>query len=87
MSRKSKSPATMRTVSIKLDMDAASFVEMEKLQAAYAAACNLLVPTVVETRCWNAYSLHTKAYTRPSRRNTARISALLQSSALGHSGL
>jgi len=34
------------------------------LQAAYADACNRLVPTVVEHRCWNRVALHHLAYAR-----------------------
>lgn len=53
-----------RTVSIKVEADAAAQAELVALQAAYAAACNLLVPTVIESRCWNRYGLHALAYRR-----------------------
>jgi putative transposase len=34
------------------------------LQAAYASVHNLLAPIVVETNCWNRYTLHGLAYRR-----------------------
>jgi putative transposase len=34
------------------------------LQSAYADACNRLVPTVVEHRCWNRVALHQLSYAR-----------------------
>jgi IS605 OrfB family transposase len=64
MAKKEKKPVTLRTVSIKIDADDAARAALSALQAAYADACNLLVPTVVETRCWNRYTLHSLAYRR-----------------------
>jgi putative transposase len=53
---------TQRTASILLEADEASQTLLFALQAAYADACNLLVPIVVENRCWNRYNLHNLAY-------------------------
>ena len=37
---------------------------LERLQVAFAAACNELGPLVKETRCWNRVALHHLAYHR-----------------------
>ena len=55
-------PNTKRTASILIEADAAAFSALVDVQAAYANACNLLVPVVVENRCWNRVALHNTAY-------------------------
>lgn len=64
MPKKPKATATQRTASILLEADEAGQDALSALQAAYANACNLLVPIVVENRCWNRFRLHTLAYDR-----------------------
>ena len=64
MAKKEKKPTVLRTVSIKIGADTAAVAALSALQEAYAGACNLLVPVVAETRCWNRYKLHTLAYQR-----------------------
>ncbi len=64
MAKKEKKPVTMRSASIKIEADQAAFAALSDLQDAYAAACNLLVPSVQETRCWNRYGLHALVYRR-----------------------
>jgi IS605 OrfB family transposase len=54
------SGVTQRTASILIEANEAA----HSLQTAYSNACNLLVPIVAETRCWNRYNLHTLAYRR-----------------------
>jgi putative transposase len=55
-------PNTKRTASILIEADAAAFSALVDVQAAYAKACNLLVPLVVKSRCWNKVDLHNAAY-------------------------
>jgi IS605 OrfB family transposase len=55
---------TQRTASILIEADEAAHAALSALQTAYSNACNLLVPIVVETRCWNRYNLHNLAYRR-----------------------
>ena len=62
--KKPKVPTTMRTASISLEVSASAHAALEALRSAYADACNLLVPVVVETRCWNRYKLHRQVYRR-----------------------
>ncbi|MDE2261219.1 MAG: transposase [Gammaproteobacteria bacterium] len=54
----------MRTASIKLGVTAHQAAALAALQAAYADACNRLVPLVQEHRLWNRVSLHNRAYDR-----------------------
>jgi putative transposase len=53
----------MRTASILLETTPADAAALAALQAAYADACNLLVPVVIAERCWNRVALHQKVYT------------------------
>lgn len=53
-----------RTASIKLDPTPEQVGQLTALQTAYSAACNRLVPTVVEHRCWNRVALHQRTYSR-----------------------
>jgi len=53
----------LRTASIKLETSVADAAALLALQAAYAAACNRLVPLVIAYRCWNRVALHNLAYT------------------------
>jgi putative transposase len=55
-------PNTKRTASILIEADTAAFSALVDVQAAYANACNLLVPVVIENRCWNRVLLHNTAY-------------------------
>ncbi|WP_447973767.1 RNA-guided endonuclease InsQ/TnpB family protein [Nitrospira sp. Kam-Ns4a] len=52
----------MRTASIKLDASPEQAARLAALQAAYADACNRLVPIVREHRVWNRVALHQRAY-------------------------
>ena len=54
----------LRTVSVQLNVDSEQAAALMALQSAYADACNRLVPTVVEHRCWNRVALHNLAYDR-----------------------
>jgi IS605 OrfB family transposase len=54
----------LRTASIRLNVGPDQAAALAALQAAYADACNRLVPTVVEHRCWNRVALHHLAYAR-----------------------
>ena len=59
---KPKAPTTVRTASIEIEAGTAEQAALAALRAAYADACNFLVPIVRETRCWNRYELHHLAY-------------------------
>jgi putative transposase len=52
----------LRTVSIKLKTSTEQADRLRDLQAAYAEACNALVPVVVDNRCWNRVALHKLSY-------------------------
>lgn len=47
---------------IRLDANPAQNAGLERLQALFAKACNLLGPIVRETRCWNRVALHHLSY-------------------------
>lgn len=51
-----------RTISIKLQTTPEQDKALADTQAAYTDACNMLVPYVVENRCWNRNKLHNLAY-------------------------
>jgi IS605 OrfB family transposase len=51
-----------RTVSLKLKPTLAQREKLSLVQSAYSNACNLIVPTVVEHRCWNRVTLHHLVY-------------------------
>ena len=50
------------TVSILLDTPREHVPKLLNLQTAYHAACNQIVPTVMENRCWNRVALHNLVY-------------------------
>ena len=52
----------LRTASILLRTTSAQGKSLAALRAAYAEACNRLVPTVIEHRCWNRVAMHNLAY-------------------------
>lgn len=52
----------LRTVAIKLDITNEQDTALLALQAAYAKACNALVPLVIANRCWNRVALHKLSY-------------------------
>lgn len=52
----------LRTSSTKLDITLEQAAAFSALQAAYADACNRLVPLVQAQRCWNRVALHRLAY-------------------------
>jgi len=54
----------LRTASIKLRINSQQSQAFSELRAAYADACNLLVPEVIANRRWNRVALHHKAYYR-----------------------
>lgn len=54
----------LRTASILLDTTSEQGQALAAMRAAYAEACNQLVPTVTEHRCWNRVALHNRAYSR-----------------------
>lgn len=53
----------LRTASIKLDVAPEQAAALSALRAAYADACNRLVPVVREHRLWNRVGLHQHSYT------------------------
>lgn len=55
-------PNTKRTASILIEAGPEVVAALVDVQAAYAGACNLLVPIVVENRCWNRVALHNLGY-------------------------
>lgn len=57
----------LRTASIKLRTNSQQSQALTDLRAAYAEACNRLVPEVMANRCWNRVVLHHKAYYRLRR--------------------
>lgn len=59
----------MRTASIRLDVTDEQSASLAALRAAYADACNRLVPIVREHRLWNRVALHQRSYTM-LRQNT-----------------
>jgi IS605 OrfB family transposase len=54
----------LRTASIRLNVSPNQAAALMALQSAYADACNRLVPTVTEHRCWNRVALHQLSYAR-----------------------
>jgi putative transposase len=54
----------LRTASISLGTTPGQGQALAVLRIAYAEACNRLVPTVIERRCWNRVALHNFAYSR-----------------------
>lgn len=54
----------LRTASILLSTTAEQDEKLRVLRAAYSGACNRLVSTVIEHRCWNRVALHKLAYYR-----------------------
>lgn len=52
----------LRTASLKLILTNKEASLLRGLQQEYAAACNLIVPAVVKSRCWNRVALHTIVY-------------------------
>jgi IS605 OrfB family transposase len=54
----------LRTASIHLNVSPDQAAALTALQSAYADACNRLVPTVTEHRCWNRVALHQLSYAR-----------------------
>jgi putative transposase len=54
----------LRTASILLGTTPEQGEALRALRAAYADACNRLVSTVIEHRCWNRVALHNLAYSR-----------------------
>jgi hypothetical protein len=57
-------PNRTRTASIQVEADAAAFSDLVDTQSAYAAACDLLVPAVVESRYGSRVDLHNKTHDR-----------------------
>ncbi|MBI4552577.1 MAG: IS200/IS605 family element transposase accessory protein TnpB [Candidatus Latescibacteria bacterium] len=51
-----------RTISLKLAPTDEQAQALTALQAAFADACNHIVPSVVTHRCWNRVALHHRAY-------------------------
>ena len=51
-----------RTISIRLETCSLQDRKFYDLQDAYCKACNLIVPAVIENRCWNRFSLHHLVY-------------------------
>ena len=54
----------LRTASIQLNTTSEQGQALAAMRAAYAEACNRLVPAVTEHRCWNRVALHHHAYSR-----------------------
>lgn len=53
-----------RTISISLDTLQDQEKKLFNLQNAFGSACNLIVPEVVEHRCWNRVALHNLTYSK-----------------------
>lgn len=53
-----------RTISISLDTIQEQEKDLSDLQWAFAEACNLLVPEIIEHRCWNRVALHNLTYSK-----------------------
>lgn len=51
-----------RTISLKLVLNETEKSLLRLLQQEYAVACNLMVPKVIENRCWNRFTLHGLMY-------------------------
>lgn len=51
-----------RTISIRLEMTNEQSQKLLALREAYLAACNQIVPSVIEHRCWNRVALHHLVY-------------------------
>lgn len=52
----------LRTVSMKLILTREASDRLELLRQEYAKACNMIVPEVIENRCWNRVALHKSVY-------------------------
>ena len=53
-----------RTISIRLKVTKEQEEQLLKLQNAFLAACNSVVPTAMEHRCWNRIALHNLVYSQ-----------------------
>lgn len=53
-----------RTISIRLETTREQHENLLQLQEAFLAACNEIVPSVVEQRCWNRVALHNLTYSK-----------------------
>lgn len=53
-----------RTISIRLNISKEENGLLLELRDAFLSACNAIVPTVVEHRCWNRVALHNLTYSR-----------------------
>lgn len=51
-----------RTISIKLEVSKEHGERLKRLVESFASSCNLIVPFVVEHRCWNRVALHHLVY-------------------------
>lgn len=51
-----------RTIPIKLSVKDQDNTSLQELQQEFARACNMVVPFVVENRCWNQAALHHLVY-------------------------
>jgi IS605 OrfB family transposase len=59
-----------RTASIRLEPSHEQAAALAALQAAYANACNILVPVVQQNRVWNRVALHKLAYNMLRKQTT-----------------
>jgi len=53
-----------RTISIRLETTEDQHEKLLRLQEAFLVACNDIVPSVVEHRCWNRVALHNLTYSK-----------------------
>ena len=51
-----------RSISIKLQTHWQEKKKLSDLRNAYLLACNLIVPSVLQNRCWNRVALHNLVY-------------------------
>src|SRR5271156_3707360 len=51
-----------RTISIRLEVIKSQEKQLLDLQSAFLEACNSIVPTAMEHRCWNRIALHNLVY-------------------------
>lgn len=70
----------LRTASIKLSISKEEASHLKSLQKEYAAACNLIVPVVIEHRCWNRVALHNLIYDQ--LRSTTRLGSQMVCNAI-----
>lgn len=70
----------LRTASIKLILTKEEAVFLKLLRQEYLNACNLIVPEVVKSRCWNRVALHKLVYNQ--LRSTTKLGSQMACNAI-----